>query len=101
QLRRIPVPPDTLAVEGIGGILRFLPFEKWKPFTTHLFTNEPQLYQIKVEMRGKERIKTPAGEFECYKIELVPQLGFLDVLRPFFPKTFLWFTVAAPHFWVR
>ena len=101
ESKQIQAPSDTLTVEGIGGILRFLPFDNWRPFTVHLFTNEPQLYQVKVEMRGKERVKTPAGEFECYKIELVPQLGVLDVLRPFLPKTFFWFTVAAPHFWVR
>ena len=94
-------PPDTLTVEGIAGILRFLPFDHWRPLSVHLFTNEPQLYQVKIEMRGKERVKTPAGEFECYKIELVPQLGVLGVLRPLLPKTFFWFSVTAPHFWVR
>src|ERR1051326_2604363 len=69
QTKQLPAPPDTLTVEGIAGILRFLPFDRWRPVTAHLLTNEPQLYDIKIEMRGKERIKTPAGEFNCYKIE--------------------------------
>jgi hypothetical protein len=101
ETRQFPAPPDTLSVEGIAGILRFLPFDHWQPFDVHLFTNEPQLYEVKIEMRGKERIKTPAGEFECYKIEFVPKLGVLNVVRPFLPKTYFWFSAAAPHFWVR
>jgi hypothetical protein len=101
ETKQISIPPDTLTVEGIAGVLRFLPFEQWRPFTAHFLTNEPQLYEMKFEMRGKERVKTPAGEFECYKIELVPQLGLLNALRPFLPRAYFWFSVAAPHFWVR
>ena len=101
EVKQLAAPPDTLTVEGIGGILRFLPFDNWRPFTMHLVTNEPQLYEVKIEMRGKEQVKTSAGVFECFKIELVPQLGVLEVLRPFVPKTYFWFSVAPPHFWVR
>jgi hypothetical protein len=99
--KQFSVPADTLAPEGIAGILRFLPFEHWRPQSMHLFSNEPRLYGMKFDMKGKESVKTPAGEFECYKIELVPQLGALNVLRSFLPKAYFWFTVAPPHFWVR
>ena len=101
ESRQLSAPPDTLAPEGIAGILRFLPFENWRPQSMHLLSNEPRLYDMKIEMRGKERVKTPAGEFECYKLELVPQLGALNLLRTFAPKAYFWFTVAPPHFWVR
>ena len=101
ETKQISIPPDTLTVEGIAGVLRFLPFENWRPFTAHLLTNEPQLYEIKFEMRGKERVKTSSGELECYKIELVPQLGLLNALRPFLRRAYFWFSVEAPHFWVR
>jgi hypothetical protein len=101
ESRQFSAPRDTLAPEGIAGILRFLPFEHWRPQYMHLFSNEPRLYDMKIEMRGKERVRTPAGEFECYKIELVPQLGALNLLRSFLPKAYFWFTLAPPHFWVR
>ena len=101
EMKQFSAPPDTLAVEGIAGILRFLPFEQWRPFTAHFFSNEPQLYEVKIQMRGRERIKTPAGELDCYKIELVPQLGVLNVLRPFLRKIYFWFSAVPPHFWVR
>ncbi|MBI3989881.1 MAG: DUF3108 domain-containing protein [candidate division NC10 bacterium] len=99
--KELAVPSDTLAVEGIGTALRSLPFEPPRPFRTHLLTNEPDLYEVTLEPRGRERVKTQAGEFECYKVELVPNLGLLSVFRVFVPKTYFWFTVAPPHFWVR
>ena len=101
ETKQLKTPPDTLIVEGIAGILQFLPFENWRPFTTHLLTNDPQLYGITLELRGKEQVKTSAGEIEAYKIELVPQLGVLGVFRPFLRKAYFWFSTATPHTWLR
>ena len=101
EAKSITVPPDTLIVEGIAGILRYLPFEQTGRLPAHLLTNEPRLYSVAFEIRGKEHVRTPAGEFDCYKVEMVPHLGVLNVVRSFFPKTFFWFTVAPPHSWVR
>ena len=97
----LTLPPDTLIAEGIAGVLRYLMFEQAKPFPVHLLSNEPRLYSVTFENRGLEHVKTPAGEFDCYKIEMVPHLGVLNVVRYFYPKAFFWFTVAPPHFWVR
>jgi len=99
--KSISAPPDTLAVEGIAGVLRFLPFDRSNPFEAHLLTNEPSLYRVTFEKREKSRVKTPAGEFDAYRIEVVPHLGLLDVFRSLAPKTEFWFTAASPHFWVR
>jgi len=99
--KSLDVPKDTLAVEGIAGVLRFLPFDRITSFPVHLLSNEPRLYSISFENRGKEHVRTPAGEFDCYKLEMVPHLGVLNVVRYFYPKAFFWFTVAPPHFWVR
>ena len=101
ETKQLSIPRDTLTIEGIAGILQFLPFENWRPFSTHLLTNDAQLYKINLELRGKEPVRTSAGEVEAYKIELVPQLGALTVFRPFLRKTYLWFSTAAPHTWLR
>jgi Protein of unknown function (DUF3108) len=101
ETKTLPVPGDTLAVEGIAGILRFVPLERSQQFAAHLLSNEPRLYDVTFETRGKEMVKTPAGEFECYKVQLVPHVGILNVFRSFYSKAFFWFTVAAPHVWVR
>ena len=100
-VNQLKVPPDALIVEGIAGILRYFPFEQTRPLSAHLLTNEPRLYSVGIEIRGKEHVKTPAGEFDCYKVEMIPHLGLLNIVRSFFPRTFFWFTVAPPHFWVR
>lgn len=99
--KAIGVPRDTLAVEGIGTALRALPFDPPRPFDAHLLTNEPKLYRVTLAPRGRERIRTPAGTFDCYKVEMIPHLGLLGMFRPFVPKTYFWFTVEPPHFWVR
>ena len=99
--KSLTIPPDTLISEGIAGVLRFLMFERSMPIPVHLLSNEPRLYSLTFENRGKEHVRTPAGEFDCYKIEMVPHLGVLNVVRSFFPKAFFWLTIAPPHFWVR
>lgn len=101
ESKQMSVPPDTLAPEGIAGILRFLPFDHLRKQTVHILSNEPKLYEVKVEMRGRERVKTPAGEFECYKVEMVPELGALNLVRPFLPKEYFWFSTEPSHFWVK
>ena len=68
----------------------------------HLLSNEPKLYEVTFEARGRETVRTPAGEFECYKIEVVPHLGVLSNLAKLFAaKSYFWFTVSTPHVWVR
>lgn len=101
ETKSLSVPADTLVVEGIAGVLRFLPFDGATSFPAHVLSNEPRLYSVNFEMRGQERVKTPAGEFAAYKVQMVPQLGVLNVVRSFFSKAFFWFTVKPPHFWVR
>ena len=101
EVKSLKIPADTLIVEGIAGVLRYLAFEQSGSFPAHLLTNEPRLYSVAFAIRGKEHVKAPAGEYDCYKVEVVPNLGVLNLVRYFFPKTLFWFTVAPPHFWVR
>ncbi len=92
---------DLLIVEGIVLALRSLPFGTDDTIKAQFLTNEPDLYNVEFRQKGRETIKTPDGEVECYKVELVPKLGALNVFKVFFPKTYFWFTVAPPHKWVR
>jgi hypothetical protein len=98
----ISVPGDTLTVEGIAAALRALPFEDSRPFAAHFLTNEPKLYSITVEGRGREKIRTPNGIVESYKVELVPHLGgVIGAFSFLLPKTYLWYSVDPPHNWIR
>jgi hypothetical protein len=101
ETRTVAVPSDTITVEGMAGVLRSIPFWEKKPFPFHMFTNDMKVWSLSLEARGREMVHTPAGDFECYKLEMVPHVGMLDVFRKFFPKSHIWFTVAPPHFWVK
>jgi len=92
---------NVLTIEGIAGILESFPFEGSEGIQAHFLSNEPKLYDVTFEPRGTERLKTAKGPIDCYKIEMVPHLGLLNVARPFFPKTYFWFSTASPHAWVR
>ncbi len=92
---------NVLFVEGIVLALRSLPFGTDDTVKAQFLTNEPDLYNIELKQRGIEKINTPDGEIECYKVELVPKLGVLNIFKVFFPKTYFWFRVAPPHRWVR
>lgn len=101
ESRSFAAGPDVLAIEGIAGILSYLPFEQASTVKAHLLSNEPKLYDVSLEPRGKETISAASGRVECYKIEVVPHLGLLNLFRPILPKTYFWFAVAQPHRWVR
>lgn len=94
-------PPELLIVDGMVVALRALPFESGETLETDFLSNEPELYDVELKQKGIEKIETPEGEIECYKVELVPKLGVLNVFKVFFPKTYFWFTKAPPHRWVR
>ena len=95
------ITPDTLIVEGIVYALRTLPFGTDTMVKAKILSNEPELYNVEFQQRGIEKIKTADGEVDCYKVEVVPKLGVLGVFKVFFPKTYFWFTVDAPHRWIR
>jgi hypothetical protein len=104
QTSTFSAAPDVLTIEGIAGIFQFFPFGKsgsGSGVDAHLLSNEPSIYDVTVEPRGTERVKTAAGDVNCYKIEMVPHLGLLNVMRVFYPKTYFWFNVEEPHAWVR
>lgn len=95
------ITPDTLIVEGIVYAMRTLPFGTDNVVKAKILSNEPELYNVEFQQRGIEKINTEDGEVDCYKVEVVPKLGVLGVFKVFFPKTYFWFTVDAPHKWVR
>ena len=95
------ISADILIIEGLVVALRSLPFKSGETVKTELLTNEPEMYNIEFKQRGIEKVKTPGGEIECYKVELVPKLGVLNAFKVFFPKTYFWFTAAPPHSWVK
>jgi hypothetical protein len=97
----IPVPDDTISVEGIAGALRAVPLSKGNKVAAHLLSNEPKLYEVTLEVDRQETCKTARGPVECFRVEIVPHLGALDLFRFAFPKMYFWFSADPSHEWLR
>lgn len=88
---------DLIDKELLGVSLGNYPFAQPRDLQLHLLTNEPTLYSITIKYRGRE---TQNGQ-DCYKIEMIPDLGALNIFGAFVPKTYFWYTVSSPHKFVR
>lgn len=88
---------DLVDKELLGVSLANYPFEDKRDLELHLLTNEPTLYKITMKYKGTE---TASGK-ECYKLEMVIDLGALNIFGAFVPKTYFWYTVQKPHKFVK
>jgi hypothetical protein len=97
--------PQSFPDELLFHWIRTLPFEqlekeqkqRQEPFT--LIVGPSRQFKINALFDGRERVKTPAGTFECYRIDLVPQL--FGPLKKLAPEMSIWCAIEAPHYWVR
>jgi hypothetical protein len=87
--------------QNLGLALMDYPFETKKEVAFHMLTNEPAEYEIFVKFRGKEKVMIGDDETECYKLEMVFNLGLLNIFGVFIPKFYLWYETKAPHNFVR
>jgi hypothetical protein len=76
----------------------------------HYLLMDTALVKIDVWVAGRERITVPAGEFDCYRVLMRPDVGSVypdlplmvrAVARFFVPTNTLWITVDAPQILVK
>jgi hypothetical protein len=77
------------------------PFKEKRGLDFYLLTHAPAMYKVNARYKGKERIVVGNQEVDCYKLQMLPDLGFFNFLRVFIPKTYFWFEAKPPHFLVR
>lgn len=65
--KTIPIPPDTYDLAGLVYAVRSMDLGVGKSRTFTLLEDE-KLYTIKVEVEGREKVSTKAGEFNAVKI---------------------------------
>jgi len=96
--------PETITFTSdiLAIILRGYNFGTQEPFDFYIFSSEAKLFKIQAQKIGTETVRVPAGDFECYKMELILDLGPANLLtKHFLPKTYMWFTKKPPHYWVK
>jgi len=96
--------PETITFTSdiLAILLRGYNFEAPEPFDFYIFSSEAKLFRIQAQMIGTETVRVPAGEFECYKMELILDLGVANLLTKYIlPKTYMWFSKKQPHYWLK
>ncbi len=96
QVKSYDFKTDLIDKEMMGPILTNYPLAK-KELALHLLTHEPSLYRMTYKYLGDEVVNGA----NCYKLEMVPDLGALNLLGAFVPKTYFWYKKAFPHDFVR
>ncbi len=87
---------SVLAVDGsLLVLLRSFPFHEGKEWDIFMIDFSGYSITVTVKMGGMETIIVPAGEFECYRMEVVVHI---PILRP---KIIYWLSKMKPHFLVK
>jgi hypothetical protein len=97
--------------------LRGAPSMLKKKVNFHLITSEGRFFDIDgAASSKKERVKVPAGDFQCYKMEMTPDMGaymedlpikvpmppgFRVLARQFTVSVCYWLSVEEPHYLVK
>lgn len=101
EKKEFELKEGMLDKNGLGVALENYPFERKNDFIFPMLTDEPAFYNMTLVNRGTEELTVNSRTIECYKIQMIPDLGFLGIFAPFVPKTYFWYKAAFPHDFVR
>jgi len=95
--KEIDLPKDKMfAVDGsLLILLRSFPFESETQWSIFMIDFSGPSVTVSAHRAGIERITVPAGEFECYRIEVIV---YIPIFRP---TITYWITKEKPHFLVK
>lgn len=95
--KQYELPPHTrLAVDGsLPVLLRSFPFNEGKEWKVFMVDFSGYAIPVTVRQAGIEKVLVPAGEFECYRMEIVVDIPLLH------PKVTFWISVRKPNFMVK
>lgn len=97
RMKTLTFDPDMIDKEEMGVCISSYDFERKPDMSFHLMTNEPARYKMTLKYLGTETM----NNLPCHKLQLVPDLGALNVIGSLVPKTYFWMEVAPPHDFVR
>jgi hypothetical protein len=86
----------TLAVEGsLLVLLRFFPYKTAARWNLFMIDFSGKSVAATARQTGIERIEVPAGEFACYRVEVLFRVRIVS------PKVVCWVTTEKPHVVVK
>ena len=91
------LPQNTqFAVDGsLLILLRSFPFNEGKEWNVFMVDFSGYAITVTARQAGIEKVLVPAGEFECYRMEIVVDIPLLH------PKVTYWISVRKPNFLVK
>jgi len=92
---------DLIDREILGAALANYPFAEKRDLLFHLLTNEPKIYPMTVKYIGMENLKLGEKTVACHKIQMIPDLGALNIFGAFVPKTYFWYKTDEPYDFIR
>jgi hypothetical protein len=99
ETKTIELGPKAMPADAMYFMMRGFPFEKGvgTRIDADFVLTDGQILPGYIVLRGEERIQTPMGALDTYKLEMKLS-GALGGLAP---KMFMWFTKSKPHLFVR
>lgn len=97
KIKHLDIPEGkTLALEGsLIILLRFFPYDSATQWDLFMIDFSGRSVTATARQAGIERITVPAGEFSCYRMEVLVHTFILS------PTIVCWVTTEKPHFVVR
>lgn len=95
-------PPDSFHPYTLELFFRSLPLKIGYKGSFHLWLAPKSVIRMTILVDKTEKVKTPAGEFECFCLQMTPNLeDFLGkagkVVQPLIPGYTFWLAVKGTH----
>jgi len=65
-----------------------------------MVSEEPNVYDIELRLLGKEAIRIGGRKVAAYRLCIDPQLGALNFVKNFFPKSYGWHSAVPKYEWL-
>ncbi len=65
-----------------------------------MVSEEPNVYNVELKKMGKETIEINGRKVAAYRLSLEPQLGALNFVKAFLPKSYAWHSAVPKYEWL-
>ncbi|MFC1889987.1 hypothetical protein ACFL4G_09535 [Thermodesulfobacteriota bacterium] len=98
-------PEDTYPIFSSITAIRGLDFKPGSRAEVFLWLAPTEIYRIFIDVEAMETIVTAAGTFECYRLDLKPDIRAIlpigvflaSLLQPFLPEYYFWYSTEPSH----
>ncbi len=66
-----------------------------------MVSEEPNVYNVELKRIGKETIEINGRKLEAYRLCVDPELGALNFVKKFLPKSYAWHSARPDYEWLR